>query len=105
MNKRYNNYAEVISDMRPGDSVDVKFPEGFVLEYRAWTMDAGYKIVQFECTRMNAWYWDDDDHCCLDKYFYTSDKDSHVCKASALTQESYKKVWDYLRNTEYPYNN
>lgn len=109
MTRKYNNYADAILGMCPGDSLDVHFPEGFELEYKKW-QNGAYQIVKFVCVRMNAWYWDDDDHCCLDKYFYAPNTNndpwhSHICKMRDLTDESYAKVSEYLRNTEYPYNN
>ena len=108
MTKKYNNYSEAIFGMRPGDSLDVHFPEGFELECKKW-QNGSYQTVKFVCERMNAWYWDDDDHCCLDRYFYEPNINndrwhSHICKLRDLTNESYNKVSEYLRNTEYPYN-
>lgn len=91
-------YYDVIDNMGPGDNLDVIFPEGFVLEY-----ERRGDVQSFVCVRMNAWYWDDDDHCCLDKYFYEEGKHSWICKDYYLTKESMQKVDEYLKTVEYPY--
>jgi hypothetical protein len=99
-------YLHVISDMYPGDSVIVNFPEGFELEYTKWTPD-GDVIVKFNCAKLNVWYWDEDDHCCKDYYYYPVGDcvNSWTCKQRSLTEESKKKVWVYLSSLEYPYKN
>lgn len=88
-------------DLRPGDSMDVMFPEGFTLEYtksiyndtdNCWCQITFAKV----CERMNSWYWDDDDHCCLDHYFYEVDADHHFAKMYDLTQESVDKVMRFI---------
>ena len=47
---------------------------------------------------MNSWYWDDDDHCCLDHYFYGIDEDNHFAKLYDLTQESIDKVMRFIND-------
>ena len=90
-------------DLRPGDSMDVMFPEGFTLEYKksiyndtdkCWCQVTFAKV----CERMNSWYWDDDDHCCLDHYFYGIDEDNHFAKLYDLTQESIDKVMRFIND-------
>lgn len=90
-------------DLRPGDSMDVIFPEGFTLEYtksvyddiaKCWCQMTFAKV----CERMNSWYWDEDDHCCLDHYFYEVDADQHFAKMYDLTQESVDKVMRFIND-------
>lgn len=88
-------------DLRPGDSTDVIFPEGFTLEYTKSIYDDTNKCwcqVTFAkvCERMNSWYWDEDDHCCLDHYFYEADTDHHFAKLYDLTKESIDKVMRFI---------
>ncbi len=89
-------------NLRPGDSVDIIFPEGFTVEYTkteklsngSW----GPVIHSSICTRMNAYYWDEDDHYCVDYYFYNDNIDRrHFAKDYNLTQESFKKVSDFVK--------
>ena len=89
---------EQIANMRPGDSINVKFPEGFELEYTRWT-PGGEKLIKFNCSELKVWYWDEDDHRCKDYYYYPSGDgvNNWACKQRSLTEESQKKVWEYLR--------
>jgi hypothetical protein len=91
-------YYDAINAMCPGDSLDVTFPTDFVLEY-----NMRGETVSFVCVRMIAWYWDDDDHRCLDKYFHEEGKHTWTCKDYYLTKESMQKVDEYLKTVEYPY--
>ena len=91
---------EQINDMRRGDSLDVVFPEGFEISYKLYTDN---EPKTFICVSMNAYYWDEDDHRCLDKYFYGVKKEDDpfynwTCKEHALTPESRKKLYNYLSN-------
>ena len=88
----------VINNLRPGDSFDVLFPKGFELEYKRW---GNPDTKTFVCSRLNAWYWDDDDHCKLDEYLYAEDSASWVCKIGDLTPESHHKLLYYLMSTPY----
>ena len=91
---------EQIADMRPGDSINVKFPEGFTIEYEKTQLVDGKWIKVIEkspCTRMNVWYWDEDDHCCKDYYFYNGTDHSWFCKGRSVTKESWEKINAYLR--------
>jgi hypothetical protein len=88
-------------DLRPGDSMDVIFPEGFTLEYTKSVyndIDKYWCQVSFTkvCERMNSWYWDDDDHCCLDHYFYETGANHHFAKLHDLTKESIDKVMRFI---------
>ena len=90
-----------------GESVDVLFPEGFTVEYSrvVWEGDTSKRIIfATVCTRMNAWYWDDDDHRCLDFYFYNDNEEaksplgvSHFAKLWDLTPESQAKVEEFVK--------
>lgn len=90
-------------DIYPGDSIDIHFPEGFTLDYEKTMMDDNGEFVKriftSPCTRMNAYYWDEDDHRCLDFYFYNDNDDNSnwFAKQYYLTPESRKKVEDFLR--------
>jgi hypothetical protein len=99
--KTQKSYSEVIRRMGHGDSYTVIFPENFELEYKNFQGE----LIKFTCSRMHAWYWDDDDHRCLDKYFYEVGGTGWVSKWWHLTEESRKKVQDFLENnytTDYP---
>lgn len=88
-----------ISNMRPGDSIDVRFPEGFTVDYikTRWVDDKYVDVIETSpCTRMNAWYWDEDDHCCKDYYFYNGDDGNWFCKGRSITKESWVKINTYL---------
>lgn len=85
--------AMQIAQMRPGDSIDVTFPIGFEVEYKR-RRDG--EIITTELARMNAYYWDDDDHRTKDYYFY-DEEDNRFAKQYDLTDESREKVWEYIR--------
>lgn len=90
---------EQIADMRPGDSINVKFPEGFTIEYEKTKLvdDKWVKVIETSpCTRMNVYYWDDDDHCCKDYYFYNGENTGWFCKGRSLTKESWEKIYSHL---------
>ena len=89
----------------------IYFPEGFELECHLYRGGEA-KLVKFNCAKLNVYYWDDDDHRCIDYYYYESEDDykaryndkwySHICKDSDLTKESRAKVEEYLKNTPVP---
>ena len=93
--------------MRPGDVMDIQFPEGFELEYKRTVMDENGNFIQCIfasiCTRMCAYYWDDDDHRCLDFYFHNDNdkstflKNSYFAKFGDLTIESQEKVKEFVK--------
>ena len=97
-----------VLNVHPGESVDVIFPEGFTVEYNkiVWDGMVPRRTVAYAtvCTRMNAYYWDDDDHRCLDFYFYNDNEEtksplgvSHFAKLWDLTPESQKKVEEFVK--------
>ena len=91
---------EQIADMYPGDSINVKFPEGFIIEYETDKLVDGKWVKVIEkslCVRMNVYYWDEDDHCCKDYYFYNGEDRNWFCKARSVTKESWAKINAYLR--------
>ena len=91
---------EQIADMGPGDSINVKFPEGFTIGYEKTQLVDGKWVKAIEkspCVRMNVWYWDEDDHCCKDYYFYNGTDHSWFCKGRSVTKESWEKINAYLR--------
>lgn len=103
-------WIDVIDDIYPGESITVNFPEDFELECRVYNNGKeGYR--KFICTKLNVYYWDDDDHRIVDYYFYESEESyksfrggwyRHTCKDGDLTKESREKVEDYLENTPAP---
>ena len=106
---KINRDMRSVLNVHPGDSVDVKFPEGFELEYKRAVMDENGDIIQCIfasiCTRMNAYYWDNDDHRRLDFYFYNDNEESegilgvsHFAKFRDLTPDSRKKVEEFVRS-------
>lgn len=90
-----------ILNVTPGDSIDIFFPGGLTIEYerRFWDGDDFVtKTFSMSVNRMNAYYWDEDDHCILDIYFYEDDKDPYwVAKWWDLTEESQKKVLEFIQ--------
>lgn len=89
-----------IADMRPGDSIDITFPEGFTVDYTSTKLVDGkfQEVVKTSpLKRMNVWYWDEDDHCCKDYYFYNGTNGSWFAKARHITKESWEKINAYLR--------
>lgn len=91
---------EQIANMRPGDSIDVNFPEGFTIEYeKAQLVDGEWvKVIKkSSCAQMNVYYWDADDHCCKDYYFYNGEYGIWLCKGHSITKESWEKINAYLR--------
>lgn len=88
-----------IADMRPGDSINVTFPEGFTIEYEKTKLvdDKWVKAIEKSpCTRMNVYYWDEDDHCCKDYYFYNGTDGNWFCKGRSVTKESWEKIYSQL---------
>lgn len=92
--------AMQIEQMIPGDSINVFFPQGFKVVYTKTEFRADGtlgKVVRSEdLARMNAWYWDEEDHCTLDYYFYDADN-NRFAKNNDLTDESREKVWEFLK--------
>lgn len=95
---------ENLLNICPGDLVDVIFPEGFTLEYKETELTEDRKLKSVVrssvCTRMVAYYWDDDDHRCLDFYFYNDNipNSNWFAKQYYLTPESRKKVEEFVRS-------
>lgn len=92
-----------ILDLCPGDSMDIRFPEGFTVDYETSILEDGEFIKKIEtsvCTRMHAYFWDDDDHRCLDFYFYNDNisNSSWFAKQYYLTPESWKKVEEFVKD-------
>lgn len=89
-----------IAQMRPGDSIDVFFPQGFNVVYtrRERQSDGAWSDVEHseELVRMNAYYWDDDDHRTKDYYFYDA-QGNRFAKMFDLTSDSREKVWNFIR--------
>jgi hypothetical protein len=90
-----------ILKVTPGDSIDIFFPGGMEIKFerRFWKDDEpAISIFTSSVSRMCAYYWDEDDHCILDLYFYENDKDLYwVAKWWDLTEESQKKVLEFIQ--------
>lgn len=94
---------EQIANMHPGDSINVYFPNNFTIDYTKTVLTDGKwreTIVKSSCTRMNVYYWDEDDHRCKDYYFYNGDDDNWICKGRSVTNESWGKIKAYLHTIE-----
>lgn len=97
-----------VLNVHPGESVDVIFPEKFILDYEQTVMTEDGEIIKCvfssPCTHMSAYYWDDDDHRCLDFYFYNDNEESkgplgvsYFAKLWDLTPESRNKVEKFVK--------
>lgn len=85
-----------IFDFNPGDYCEIKFPEGFVLEYKVDILNKE-NLASFICTRMSVYRYDEEDRDDTNYYFYGEDpKANWVTKSYRLTDESYRKVCDFL---------
>lgn len=91
---------EQIERMQPGDSINVFFPQGFNVVYTTTEFRAdgslGKVVRSEELARMNAYYWDEDDHCTKDYYFYDA-QGNRFAKMFDLTSDSREKVWNFIR--------
>lgn len=92
--------AMQIAEMQPGDSINVLFPMGFKVVYTRTEKRAdgswGKVVHSEELARMNAYYWDEYDHCTKDYYFYDA-QGNRFAKMFDLTSESIEKVWNFIR--------
>lgn len=89
-------YFDAIDDLRPDDSIIVKFPPNFELEYTEGSSTTKHKFI---CDHLDIWYVLDDDYRAIKYFFHTEQYGSSICQIEKLTPESRKKVWDYLKNT------
>lgn len=91
--------AEQLNKMRPGDSVNVYFPQGLMVEYtrieRLANGSWGKVAHTAELARMNAWYWDEDDHCTKDYYYYDA-QGKQFAKNNDITEASRQKIWKFI---------
>lgn len=90
-----------ILNVYPGDSLDIIFPDNFILDYVKTVMDENGDFIQCvfstECVRMHTYYWDEDDHKCIDYYFYNNNDGNWFAKYYGLTDESRQKVYEYIK--------
>lgn len=91
-------YQDEIDDIRPDDSVIVKFPENFELEY-TFSFDKNTNVKKFICDFLDVWYVVDDDFRTIKYFFHEKGKKSSTCQEHHLTPESSEKVLNYLKNT------
>ena len=105
MSKTSESYAQEIDEICPGDSITVNFPEGFTLQYYKYE-NGEMKLKEFTCVKLNVYHWDDDDHWCVDYYYYEPKETYNgvlynwTCKDRHLTPESRLKVSEYLCNNK-----
>jgi hypothetical protein len=97
-------WQDAIDRIRPGDNIVITFPEGFELE--RYDFEEGKKVLKkFDCTKLNVYHWDEDDHWCVDFYFYEPKETfkgsiyNWTCKMHDLSDGSKEKVKEYLKNT------
>ena len=100
---KINRDMRSVLNVYPGESVDVCFPEGFTVDYETSITVNGKFVEKIEtsiCTRMHAYYWDEDDHRCLDFYFHNDNIPGNgwFCKMRHLTTESKKKVEEFVKS-------
>ena len=84
-----------IIGMNPSDSWEFVFDTPIELEF---TRVFREEPIKFECVSIQGWYWDEDDHCISDFYFYDATSSNWVCKEHSLTNESHQKVMEIIYN-------
>lgn len=97
---KYSDYFLALRDyllgVNPGDSFCFNMPENFKIEVVVHNFFEGTTTIEKRTmTKLDVYYWDDDDHCHCDFYIYNSGRRE---KLYDLTEESMKKVYDYLYN-------
>ena len=97
----YKEYIDEI--LHYGDSIIIMLPEKFELsDYVRDPETQNRKIEKFICDFIYIHYMDDDDYTSIEYYFYShknNNKHYRRCKLYNLTNESKKKVEEYLKAT------
>lgn len=98
---RQGNYSDYFFGLRdyllnvhPDDSFDFDMPENFEIEVEVRDFFTDTVTIEKRImTKLNVYYWDEDDHRTCDFYIYNSGRRE---KLYDLTKESMKKIYDYL---------
>lgn len=99
-------YNEAIDNLQPLEHIIVEFPEGFELEYKSRYSS---KIEKFNCIYLDVCQWDEEGHWETSYAFWESRETfkprgvtlyGETCYWGELTDESKKKVREYLRTTK-----
>ena len=96
----YKEYIDEI--LHYNDSIIIMLPERFELSNYVYDINNNKKIEKFICDFINVYYIDDDDYTSIEYYFYShknNNKHYRRCKLYNLTNESKKKVEEYLKAT------
>lgn len=96
----YSDYFFALRDyllgVKPDDSFGFNMPENFEIEVAIYNFfEDTTTIEKRTMTKLDVYYWDEDDHRCCDFYIYNSGRRE---KLYDLTKESMKKIYDYLYN-------
>ena len=99
-------YNEAIDNLQPLEHIIVEFPEGFELEYKKRNSS---NIEKFNCMYLEVCQWDEEGNW-QKTYGFWEPKETFkprgirlydaTCYWGELTDESKKKVNDYLRTTK-----
>ena len=99
-------YNEAIDNLQPVEHIIVEFPEGFELEYKS---RFSRKLEKFNCMYLDVTQWDEEGAFQKSYEFWQSKETfkprgatlyGSTCYWGELTDESKKKVRDYLRTTK-----
>lgn len=99
-------YNDAIDNLQPLEHIIVEFPEGFELEYKSRYSS---KIEKFNCIYLDVCQWDEEGHWETSYAFWESRETfkprgvtlyGATCYWGELTDESKKKVREYLRTTK-----
>jgi hypothetical protein len=97
----YKEYIDEI--LHYGESITIMLPEKFELSDYVYNPETrNRKIEKFICDFIHIHYMDDDDYTSIEYYFYShknNNKYYRRCKLYNLTNESKKKVEEYLKAT------
>ena len=96
----YKEYIDEI--LHYGESITIMLPERFELSNYVYDTKLNRTIEKFICDFIHVHYMDDDDYKSIEYYFYShknNNKRYRRCKLYDLTNESKKKVEEYLKAT------
>ena len=96
----YKEYIDEI--LHYNDSIIIMLPERFELSNYVYDINNNKKIEKFICDFINVHYIDDDEYKSIEYYFYSHKNNNNYyrrCKLYNLTNESKKKVEEYLKAT------
>ena len=96
----YKEYIDEI--LHYGESITIMLPERFELSDYVYDTKLNRTIEKFICDFIHVHYMDDDDYTSIEYYFFShknNNKHYRRCKLYNLTNESKKKVEEYLKAT------